>query len=422
MSAIITPQVKKRKHNRSLFYRISAWLHLWLGLATGLVVVIVCLTGCIWIFKDEITDLLQPETRIGQSAMPVLAPSQLKAIAQARYPGEKVAYASFQQGRAAYIGLGEARKPSALLRINPYNGAVVRVQEFREGETDFFRWILNGHRFLWMGQDIGRPIVNYSTLIFVLLLVTGLVLWWPRKWNKGTRQQSFRIKWGASFKRVNYDLHNVLGFYALLVLAAIALSGMVYGIEWYSKGLYWVSSGGRELVKGRPPKSDSLQAGRYYTADAAMDAAWQRVLRAAPEAKGFYYAFPDAKKPAAPISIFVYPTAGRFYDRQGFLFDQHTLKALKGNPVADGAFADARPADKLRRMNFEIHVGSILGLPGRVLAFLCSLIGATLPVTGFLVWLGKRRKARKTTKPAKPGAIAKRRAVIREAEAVLLGK
>ena len=51
----------KKKHNRSLFYRISAWLHLWLGLASGIVIVIICLTGLTWSFKDEITDWLHHE-------------------------------------------------------------------------------------------------------------------------------------------------------------------------------------------------------------------------------------------------------------------------------------------------------------------------------------------------------------------------
>ena len=47
MQRHVASKPSKKKLNRSLFYRISAWLHLWLGLITGLVVVIVCLTGCI---------------------------------------------------------------------------------------------------------------------------------------------------------------------------------------------------------------------------------------------------------------------------------------------------------------------------------------------------------------------------------------
>lgn len=401
------PLRRKKKHNRSLFYRVSAWLHLWLGLASGLVVMIVCLTGCIWVFNEEITGMLEPETKVEWQNTPVLKPSQLEAIALSRFPKEHVSYASYQVGKAAYVGMGEGRKPSALLRVNPFTGEVVQAKKFRKDETEFFRWILNGHRFLWMSPKIGRPIVNYSTLVFVIILITGLVMWWPRKWSKAARNQGFKIKWKASFKRVNYDLHNVLGFYALVVLACIAMTGMVWGIDWWSKGTYWVTSGGRSLNEGRPPKSDSTQAGKYYSSIQAMDLAWDKVQQNAPQASGFYYTFPDRKRQSAPINIIVYPVPGKFYNRQNFLFDQHTLKELKGgNKAFDGPYETAKAADKLRRMNYEIHVGTVLGFPGKVLAFLAALIGASLPVTGLILWLGKKKKLKK--KPTVAPAAAKK--------------
>src|SRR5699024_1755138 len=106
--------------------------------------------------------------------------------------------------------------------------------------------------------------------------ITGLIWWYPKKWNKTAKEKSFKIKWGASFKRVNLDLHNVLGFYSLLFLLAISLTGMVYGIKWYSEGLYWVTSGGQSLVPFERLQSDSLQANKYYTPEQAMDIAWER--------------------------------------------------------------------------------------------------------------------------------------------------
>ncbi len=86
--------------------------------------------------------------------------------------------------RAITMALGQGRKGNTILRINPYTGAVISKTERKEGETDFFRFILNGHRFLWMPYEIGRPIVNYGTMIFVIILITGMVLWWPKNWTK----------------------------------------------------------------------------------------------------------------------------------------------------------------------------------------------------------------------------------------------
>ncbi|HMI04077.1 MAG TPA: PepSY-associated TM helix domain-containing protein [Pedobacter sp.] len=405
----------KKKSKISLFNRVNKWLHLWLGLISGIIVLIVCLTGCIWVFHEEIEGLLEPETKVERQDKAVLTPSQLSSIAFGLYPDKVPAYANYQQGRAINLTLRGVkddgrRGGGTLLKINPYTGEVISKVVREKDEVDFFRFILNGHRFLWMPYEIGRPIVNYGTLVFVVLLITGLIWWYPKKWNKSTTDKSFKIKWGASFKRVNLDLHNVLGFYSLLFLLAIALSGMVYGIKWYSEGLYWVTSGGEKLAEYKRLESDSLQAGKQYTPKQAMDLAWNKVIRKHPMSMGFYYNFPDTSKAKTSINITVYPTAGQFYNSEGYTFDQHTLKELKRDDVYSTAYAGASFSVKLRKMNYDIHVGSILGFPGKVMAFLASLIGASLPVTGFLIWYGRKFKKKKGKKggDAGTGAVGKK--------------
>lgn len=394
----MAPEPPKKKHNRSLFYRISAWLHLWLGLITGLVVVIVCLTGCIWLFNAELTLLFQPETRVAQLDQPVLPPSGLEAVVHSQFPDAKLNYASYQRGSAVYLGISDSLKGDLTLRVNPYDGHIVRLQEEGKGAEAFFPFILDGHRFLWLPWKIGRPVVNYSILIFVITLVTGMVLWWPKKWNKSTRNKSFKLKWNGTIKRINYDLHNVLGFYALLVLFAVACTGIVYGIEWFSKGLYWTTTGGRTLPEFVRPASDTTQAGKSYTVSQAMNLAWEKVVAEHPDAGGFYYSFPEANRPASAISIYVYPTAGRYYDNRNYVFDQHTLEPLPAYALSSKPFSESDFGDKLRRMNYDIHIGAILGLPGRILVFFATLIGASLPITGFIIWWNKRKKKKKKPK------------------------
>lgn len=407
MTTITTPKTgKKKPSGNNIFKKVSTWLHLWLGLVSGIIVVIVCLCACTWVFNEEITSLLEPETKIAFQQKPVLLPSRLMHIADSTAPGKRANYATYRQGNAIYLALGQGRSGNTVLRIDPYSGKLISKKVHKAGETDFFRTILNGHRFLWLPPAIGRPIVNYGTLTFVIILITGLVLWWPKKWNKTMRQQSFKIKWNASFKRVNYDLHNVFGFYAMLVLLAIALTGMVYGIQWYSKGVYWVSSGGQSLPDVKRLNADSSQKGRFFTPAQVMDKSWNEIASQHPEAQGFYYSFPDTAKASSTIGITIYPTAGKYYNNRSFSFDQHTGKRLVGNPVYEKSFEEAGGADKLRRMNYDIHVGSILGLPGKILAFCAALIGASLPVTGFLIWLGRKKKMKKPLIAAKAMAAS----------------
>jgi len=130
-----------------------------------------------------------------------------------------------------------------------------------------------------------------------------------------------------------------------------------------------------------------------------MDVSWNKVVAEHPEAKGFYYAFADTSKPSSAISITIYPTVGKYYNTRTFSFDQHTAKSLPApNKIYATSFEDAPVGDKIRRMNYDIHVGSILGLPGRIMAFFAALIGASLPITGFIVWWGKQKKKNKKGK------------------------
>jgi uncharacterized iron-regulated membrane protein len=397
---------KRKEAARSRFYRISAWLHLWLGLVTGIVVIVVCLTGCIWVFQEEITSaFLDPESNVPYQQKPVIQPSQIMAIVDEEFPGKRVGSAEYHQGRAIKVFLGGQRGETPSLKINPYSGQIIRKTDLKAPEEDFFEWILEGHRFLWLPFKIGRPLVNYSTLIFVFTLLTGLVLWWPHKWTKSMRQRSFSIKWSGSAKRVNYDLHNVLGFYSLLVVAVIAMTGMVYGIEWFGKGVYWTTTGGTSLPGYGNLSSDTLQTDRPYSSAQAVDLAWQRAAYKHPDSKGFYISFPDSTNHKAVIIVTVYPSTGVIYDNQGYIYDQFTLKELPKDKIYGQKFSEDSFGNQLRRMNYDIHIGSVLGLPGKVLAFFASLIGASLPVTGFIIWWGKKKKGKTKGKKAKVNPV-----------------
>ena len=100
---------------------------------------------------------------------------------------------------------------------------------------------------------------------------------------------------------------------------------------------------------------------------------------------------------AETININAYPTSMHFGNSDQFYFDRYSGKLLKYLP-------DTKKSRgmKLNDLNYDIHVGQILGLTGKIIAFVASLISASLPVTGFIIWLGKRKKKVKPrrSKPA----------------------
>lgn len=369
-------------------------MHLWMGLTSGIIIFIVSITGCLYVFQQEIKDAVEPWRFVEAVESSYVPPSTLLDTATAYMPGIKPTGLTYsnREGAAAvgYSGTENGKETFSVVFMNPYTGAFLKKQQtVGGGSFDFFQFIIDGHRSLWLPYNIGRPIVGVATLIFITLLVTGIVMWWPKKWNRSHRNRSFTIKWKASFKRVNYDLHNVLGFYCLLLAFAIGVTGLVWSFTWFEKTLYFVTSGGDVKPDHHHPHSDlSNKDIRWDEACSALDKAWYTSINKVDKIGGMYMT-PILTDEDDPIEIIIYHDHGSYFNRSEFFYDRYTLAPLemKGSRYSEASFAE-----KLSMLNYDIHIGAVLGFPGKILAFLISLICASLPVTGFMVWLNKRKK------------------------------
>jgi uncharacterized iron-regulated membrane protein len=371
-------------------------LHLWLGLASGLIVLFLGITGCILAFETEIENATQPYRFTAVQKQALLPPTQLKDIANKALPGKGVPHSvSYEPGKSATaVYYHAAPDYYYIIYINPYTGQVLKVKDM---DWDFFRIVINGHFYLWLPPEIGQPIVASATLIFVILLITGMILWWPK--NKAAAKQRFSIKLNAKWRRVNYDMHNVLGFYMIWVIIFIALTGLVWGFQWFAKSVYWVSSGGNKQVEFYESFSDSTKA-MHGTNMAAVDLLWERTRKELPGFTGSIdMHFPENQK--SVIEVSVNPDTYTYWQADYRFYDQHTLKEIDVKH-SYGRLQNAGVADKIARMNYDIHVGQVLGLPGKVMAFCGSLICASMPVTGFIIWWGRRKKQSRSKKIAQP--------------------
>jgi len=365
--------------------KIIHWLHLWLGLASGLVVLTLGLTGCLYVFINEIESVTSPYQTVAVQDKPYLLPSQLINMAEENLSGKKAKYISYQKGKAAYIGLYGAGY-SLGFYADPYTGKQLKVKDYLH-DFNFFNFVLNGHMSLWLPPGIGRPIVSYSTLIFVILLISGIVLWWPKNLKKTNIDKSFKIKWWAKIRRLNYDLHNVLGFYAAIVLLVLACTGLVWGFQWFAKSVYWTASGGKALPEFIAPLSDTLTASNFNAKN--MDKLWLNLHDKYPH-DIIYIFFPEKKSSAIQVNVNHQP--GMSHDTDLLYYDQYSLQRLSGTGTFKEPFREAAFEDQVSRLNYDLHTGQVLGLPTKILAFCASLICASLPVTGFCIWWGKRKK------------------------------
>lgn len=365
-------------------------IHLWLGLASGIVVFVVAMTGCIYAFQAEIRDLVESYRFVEAEETAVLPPSVLKAIAEKELPGKHlhaVLYDEPQRSAQVIFFHFEPDYYYYHVFVNQYTGEVLKVKDM---SADFFQFILNGHFYFWLPAHIGQPFVASMTLGFLVMLVTGIVLWWPKK--KKSARQRFTLKWDGGWRRKNYDLHNVLGFYACWIALILAFTGLVWGFEWFANGLHAVAGGEKSVVYYDPvsEKNKLAEIGRP-----AIDRVWDLMKAEYPAAEVIEVHIPETG--TSSIAANANPDRSTYWKTDYRYFDQYSLKELEVSHIYS-RFEEATPADKLLRMNYDIHVGAIAGMPGKIIAFMASLVVGSLPVTGFIMWLGRKSKKKKHKK------------------------
>lgn len=385
----------KKKKKPSVFKKVNAFLHLWLGLISGLVVFVVAITGCLFSFQKEITEVLahgQQFITAPSANAKTLPITQLQSTAHKALhddavfittfsdPNRSWEFMQYKPGNQNAFWFFDTIDGYRSAFVNPYTGKVLGVKDYKK---DFFVIVKYLHWSLLLNNKYGQPIVGYATLVFVVLMITGLILWWPKTLKKANVDKSFKVKWKAGFKRVNYDLHNVPGFYALFIGIILGLTGMVFAIKWFQTTVYVIASQSIMPPKFVASTSDSNQKALKNP----LDIAFFTANRSMPEAKRF--GLTPAAGTKGVIYISCYRDQETYYDYDQLQFDQYTGKLLSRQN-----YQDKNNGEKIIGMNYDIHVGAIWGLPGKILAFLTSLVCASLPMTGFIIWLLKKKKAK----------------------------
>ncbi|MDP1817629.1 MAG: PepSY-associated TM helix domain-containing protein [Leadbetterella sp.] len=364
--------------------KIIQKIHLWLGLSTGLVVFIISITGCIYAFQQEIQDATQPFRFSKIENKPILPPSIFEQQARRTLPQAHLHAINYPAPGRNVEAIFYSFEPEHyyIIYMNPYTAKVLEVVNM---ENRFFQWILDGHFYLWLPPKIGQPLTSYATLLFVFMIFSGIFLWWPK--NKSAARQRFWFRWKdiTKWKRKNYDLHNILGFYSSFLLLIIAITGIFFGIQWFTSLIYKVAGGEKKLLFTEPVSQRAITTNFKKP---ALDLVWEKMKIEHPDAVSLEI---HTIEPASAIGANVNTKEGVFWSIDYRYFDQYTLKEIHTDTIY-GRLKDADTADKLIRMTYDIHTGGILGFTGKVLAFLFSLVAASLPVTGFLIWWGKQKK------------------------------
>lgn len=387
----------------SSFKKTVLFLHRWLGITSGLLVVILSLTGCLFVFHQEISNWVRHDTfyadgvPANHQTLPIgKLQNKVKEALDVNHlpyglrtykdPNHNWSAMLYKGGVDSWTYFG-SMKVYKTAYINPYTGQIEGIVNEKE---DFFQIMKGLHWSLLLATPIGQPITVWGTVIFIVMLISGMILWWPKRWSKAERQKSFKIKWGSSWRRVNYDLHNVLGFYFLILSLIIAFTGLYWYFPSAKKSLHFLGtseyklpSGPAEKIISAPPDSSALSN--------PMEVVYAKAWSEYPKAHSIALIAPTDTQ--GTIQAAVRPDGDTYYSNSTLEFDRYSAELLAAN-----RYSDQNAGEKLASMNYDIHVGAIGGVPGKIIAFFASLVCGSLPITGFIIWWDREQRKRKSKK------------------------
>ena len=378
-------------------------IHLWLSVPFGILITLICFSGAALVFEKEVMELCHRELyfvkKVEAAPLPM---EQLMTKVAATLPDSVSVTGvniSSDPERAYQVTLSKPRRAS--MYVDQYTGEITGKYE----RAPFFNFMFRMHRWLLdsMKQDggifWGKMIVGTSTLMFVFVLISGVVVWWPR--TRKALKNSLKIVANKGWRRFWYDLHVAGGMYALVFLLAMALTGLTWSFQWYRTGFYKTfgvevqpsmghgnaaanatAKGGKR--DGKPEGREGRGAHRYspYTN-------WQQVYEQLAEANPDYKQI-SVSDGSASVAV------PRFGNQRGT--DRYKFNPRNGEITETTLYKDLDNSGKIRGWIYSVHVGSWGGMLTRILTFVAALIGASLPLTGYYPWIRKKIKRR----PASP--------------------
>ncbi len=375
-------------------------IHLWLSVPFGLIITVICLSGAALVFEDEVTELCRRDLYYVEkvSGAPLPVEYLIEKVAGTLPDSVAVTGVSISSDaeRAYQVNLSKPRRASVY--VDQYTGEV----KGRHERAPFFLTMFKLHRWLLDGMKPdggifwGKMIVGVSTLMFVFVLISGIVIWWPR--TKKALKNSLKIAVGKGRRRFWYDLHVAGGMYALVLLLAMALTGLTWSFSWYRAGFYKVfgvemkqraGHGTLQTAHGTPQTAHGGKSGRNSSEEGRGNrehtspyTCWQQVYEEL-KARNAGYKQITVSNGSASVSF------ERFGNQRAA--DRYAFNPQDGEITEVTLYKDTDASGKMRGWIYSVHVGSWGGMFTRILTFIAALLGGTLPLTGYYLWLRRIR-------------------------------
>ena len=364
------------------------------GLVLALLVSMIALTGAIMSFEDEIVGHLNAGImQVAPRQTPALMPDALVARLEAAQDLGTVSAVTLSSdpSAAAHVRFGrdeQGGRPASLY-VDPYDAHVLGSPR---GEA-FFATVRRLHRWLLIpgdGKGWGRPITGTIALGLIVMLLSGLVLRWPRR--ASSVKLWLKPNLALSGRGLHRSLHTVIGTWVLPVYLAMTLTGLYFSFEWYKDGVTWLLAR-PQVTAARMPAKLPRAGNSEPVPPIGFDQAWMAFQRE----EGDRFSRALLTLPAQGTTIRI-----RSWGKVSLLEttrDEFRIDAVTGHLVSAERSADKTFGEKIIAANYDIHRGAILGWPGKLAFMVAAILMPLFSVTGILLYLSRRKLRRPAQKP-----------------------
>jgi len=373
------------------FRKTLFWIHLLAGLIAGLSIAIMCFTGTLLAFEKELVAYAERDARrivtpAGES--PRLALTELLARVQAAHPAAKLSGIALENDPLAAVAFTAGRNET--FYANPITGEIRQATSTRT--RDFLHLMEDWHRQLDLSgpnRALGKAINGAGNLAFFFLAVSGLYLWWPRKWRTKGLKRSLWFVPAANAKARDWNWHNVIGLWSAPVLVVLTLTALPISYRWAGNLIFTFTG-----TLPPPPTSAPSAPNALLPAPTAQSqplSAEMLIARAQKERPTWTsLTYRAGNTGAAPTPATVALRTADAWPRTA----QTTLSLdpLTGEILKINGYSSLNAAQRVRSWTRFLHTGEALGGLGQIVAALASFGGCVLVYTGFaLAWHRWRR-------------------------------
>jgi uncharacterized iron-regulated membrane protein len=381
--------------------RFLFWIHLPAGCVAGLVILVMSVTGILLAYRRQIITWsdrsFQAQPATGAQHLPLEDLLATMQEAQGRPPSN----ITMRADSAAPVSFDFGRERTVF--VDPYTGKI--LGEGSPGLRRFFSAVEDVHRWLGVGgegRSSGRAVTGACNLIFLILLTTGPFLWWPKQWSRDNLKKITLFRGGAWVRARDWNWHNVLGFWCVVPLFLIVITGVIMSYAWANNLLYRMTgntSPSPSQPAAQSPAERNLHSGQRTGAEhgarrfGGVDKLFARAGQQVPDFTTISLRLPNP--PANTLTFSIDRGNGGRPD----LRSQLTLDRATGEIVRWEAFSGYNRGRQLRAWARFTHTGEAGGVLGQTIAVMASAGAALLVFTGlslgvrrFLAWKGRRVK------------------------------